>query len=68
MAEKMLSTKEVAEMKNVKPVTVRVWLSRGLIPGAQLVDTPRGAVWEIPESAALKFEPSKPTGRPKVRK
>lgn len=65
---KMLTAKQVAEKLEVKPITVRVWLTKGLFPNAQLVEIPPfGETWQIPESDLEGFV--KPEmGRPKKKK
>ncbi len=59
-----LMTKEVAERYGVSPITVRLWCRRGLFPHAYEQETPRGAVWMIPERDLDKFQMPKKTGRP----
>jgi hypothetical protein len=59
-----LTTAQVAERLGVSVVTVRLWCRRGLFPNAYEQQTPRGAVWMIPESDLKGFEPPKKTGRP----
>lgn len=60
-----MTAREVADRLNVKPITVRVWLSRGLFPNAELKFVePFGKIWMIPESDLKNFK--KPQmGRPK---
>ena len=58
-----LSTAQVAERLGVSQAAVKKWCQKGLFAKAELVDTPRGPVWEIPESALETFK--RPTmGRP----
>ena len=59
-----LTTKEVAMRFDVSPITARLWCRRGLFPNAYEMETPRGAVWMIPEIDIESFEPPKKTGRP----
>ena len=59
-----LTTKQVAERYRVLDATVRLWRRRGLFPNAYEMETPRGAVWMIPEGDLMGFEPPKKTGRP----
>lgn len=59
-----LTTRQVAERYRVLDATVRLWRRRGLFPNAYEMETPRGAVWMIPESDLKGFEPPKKTGRP----
>lgn len=66
MSEKFLTAQEIAERRNVKPVTVRVWLKRGLFPNAKLEEVPPlGKIWRVPESDLENFSPPVKTGRPK---
>jgi len=60
----MLTTAEFAEHFAVAYTTVMTWLTRGIVPGARLVDAPRGAVWEIPARTLETFKPPK-LGRPR---
>jgi hypothetical protein len=59
-----LTTKQVAERFGVLDATVRLWRRRLLFPNAYEEETPRGAVWKIPEEDLQGFEPPKKTGRP----
>ena len=60
------TTKEVAEILNVSPITVRLWCRQGKFPNAREEQTPRGAVWWIPDTDLKDFKkPS--TGRPKKK-
>lgn len=63
----VITTYEFAEHFGAAYTTVMTWLQRGIIPGAQLVDAPRGAVWEIPVTALNTFKPPR-MGRPKGAK
>lgn len=60
-----LTTAQVAERLGVSAVTARLWCRRGLFPNAYEQQTPRGAVWMIPESDLKGFESPKKTGRPR---
>ncbi len=53
--ERLLTAVKFAEEAGISYPTIVRWLKRGLVPGAQSVDTPMGKVWQIPESA-LKME------------
>ncbi len=54
---------QVAEIYNVKSVTVRAWLKRGLFPNAKLEETIIGRVWLVPRKDLKNFQ--KPLkGRP----
>lgn len=61
---KELTTTETASRFNVKPVTVRKWLSEGRFKNARREETPRGVIWYIPETDFEGFEPPQ-RGRPK---
>jgi predicted site-specific integrase-resolvase len=65
MSGQELTTAQVAERLGVSAVTARLWCRRGLFPNAYEQQTPRGAVWMIPESDLKGFEPPKKTGRPR---
>lgn len=67
MSEPKYKASEVAARFNVKPVTVRAWLKRGLFPNAVLEETILGKVWLIPESDLKDFRPPE-MGRPKEDK
>lgn len=54
-----LTAKQFAERMRVHYRTALNWLSQGLVPGAELKDSPIGEYWEIPETA-LKMERPKP--------
>jgi hypothetical protein len=60
---KRLTTSEVATCLGVAQVTVNVWCLQGKFPHATRDETPRGAVWTIPESDLEGFVPPK-AGRP----
>jgi predicted site-specific integrase-resolvase len=62
-----LGTAQVAERLGVSQAAVKKWCQRGLFAKAELVDTPRGPIWEIPESDVKKFQ--RPVmGRPAGKK
>ncbi len=67
VSKKYLKASELAGIYNVKHVTVRAWLKRGLFPNAKLQETIQGKVWLIPESDLKKFQKPK-KGRPQERK
>jgi hypothetical protein len=73
----LLTIGQAAEMLGVASATVRGWLNRdstrGLLPNAQRLETPRGPVWMIPQSdvMALSQQPlpkSGPKPKPKDEK
>jgi predicted ArsR family transcriptional regulator len=58
-----LSTAQVAERLGVSQAAVKKWCQKGLFSKAELVETPRGPVWEIPSTDLEGFQ--RPTmGRP----
>jgi hypothetical protein len=59
-----LTTAQAAERLKVAQPTVKLWCRQGKFPNAQLEETPRGPVWQIPESDLKNFEPPK-MGRPR---
>lgn len=62
-----LSTAQAAERLGVSQAAVKKWCQKGLFAKAELVETPRGPVWEIPESDLGAFQ--RPTmGRPSTAK
>lgn len=64
----MLTTREFAEKTGVPYPTIARWAQTGVIPGADLDETPRGPVWLIPQKALETFENWRPqVGRPKKR-
>lgn len=64
--DKMLSLKEVADRLGENVETVRGWRKRKLFPHAELIDTPRGPVWQVPLSDLQNFQ--KPVaGRPPTK-
>lgn len=48
MNEKLYKVSEVADLFEVTPATVRLWLREGTIEGVKIG---RGHYWRIPESA-----------------
>lgn len=54
--EKKLTIREVMERTGAKRSTVNRWCRKGRFPNAELVETPIGSYWLIPESD-LKFAP-----------
>jgi hypothetical protein len=68
MSEKTYTAKQLAKRYDVAPSTARGWLTRGLIPGAQLTETGLGdSYWVVPESALKNFTPPKPGPTPKPK-
>jgi len=65
--ERFLRASELAKTLNVKSVTVRAWLRRGLFPNARLEETILGKVWLIPEKDVEVFQKPK-KGRPSDKK
>lgn len=63
VGEKYLRASELAKTFDVKSVTVRAWLRRGLFPNARLEETILGKVWLIPEKDVKTFRKPK-KGRP----
>jgi hypothetical protein len=45
----MLTVRDVAERTGAGVSTVTLWCRQGRFPNAEATDTPRGAVWYIPE-------------------
>jgi hypothetical protein len=63
--EKMYSVRQAAELLEVAPSTVRMWLKDGLLQGAVRKESELGVpYWSIPESVLRRFEKPK-TGRPR---
>lgn len=60
----MLTVKEVAELVNASARAVRLWAKEGRLPGAQLVESPFGEYWMIPDTALAGLE-NKGPGRPR---
>jgi hypothetical protein len=63
MDEVELTTTQVAARLEADARLIRLWCQQGRFKNARQVDTPRGAVWLIPESDLKGFEPPK-MGRP----
>jgi transcriptional regulator with XRE-family HTH domain len=60
---KKLTTSEVANQLGIGKSTVTLYCRQGRFPNAESIDTPRGAIWYIPEGDVKAFTP--PTnGRP----
>jgi hypothetical protein len=62
-----LTSTQVAERLGKEARLVRMWCQQGRFPNAYLEDTPRGAVWLIPERDLEGFESPK-MGRPKKQR
>jgi hypothetical protein len=60
---RMLSVKETATRLGANEGSVRAWCIAGRFPNASRLDTPRGPVWQIPETDLTGFENRGP-GRP----
>jgi hypothetical protein len=67
MADRELTTSEAAERLGMANVTVRLWCRQGRFPNARSEDTPRGAIWYIPESDLKDFRPPQPGRPPKAK-
>jgi hypothetical protein len=63
MGEVELTTTQVAARLEADARLIRLWCQQGRFKNARQVDTPRGAVWLIPESDLKGFKPPK-MGRP----
>ena len=65
MSEEFLTTNEFGErlagrLGRRKPyhrTAVKSWIDSGLLPGAKLIQTPRGPFWQIPVSLVETFKP-----------
>jgi hypothetical protein len=66
VSERYFRASELANAFDVKSVTVRAWLKRGLFPNAKLEETILGKVWLIPEKDLEVFQKPK-KGRPEKR-
>jgi hypothetical protein len=55
----MLTTRQFAGRKGINYRTALNWLAAGLVPGANLKQSPLGEYWEIP-STALAMDRPKP--------
>ena len=51
-----LTTAQVAERLDVSQPTVKLWCRQGKFPRAEIEQTARGPVWQIPESDLKGFE------------
>lgn len=68
MSEKELTARQIAGRYGVAGSTVRGWLLRKLIPGAELRESGLGdSYWIVPESALKNFTPPKPGPVPKAK-
>jgi hypothetical protein len=67
VSKRYLRASELAKAFDVKSVTVRAWLRRGLFPNARLEETILGKVWLIPEKDVEVFQKPK-KGRPADKK
>lgn len=47
----MYTAVKFAERMRVSYPTIVRWLKMGIVPGAELEETPAGSYWQIPESA-----------------
>jgi hypothetical protein len=54
-----LTTVQVAERLGVSHPTVKLWCRQGKFPHAELLETQRGPVWQIPEADLKDFSPPK---------
>lgn len=63
MADRDLTTDEVARRFSVSERTVRLWCKKGHFQHAYTEKTPFGAYWKIPEKDLEGFEPRQ-SGRP----
>jgi predicted site-specific integrase-resolvase len=63
----MLTTKQAAEHLDIPEVTLRLWLKKGLVPGAVKHGDDQRGMWLIPEASLAKI--IRPTmGRPMKEK
>jgi hypothetical protein len=62
---KEYTTRELAEMYGVTPLTVRLWCDKGLFPNAEKKESPRGPYWSIPARDLKSFKPPSGPGRPR---
>ena len=60
---KKLTVREVAERLGAGESSVRMWCIQGKFPSAEVLETPRGPVWFIPETDLEGFE-KRERGRP----
>ena len=54
-----LTTAQVAVRLGVSQPTVKLWCRQGKFPRAELEQTARGPIWQIPESDLRDFTPPK---------
>jgi hypothetical protein len=66
MSEKLTTSQAAARLDVAQP-TVKLWCRQGKFPNAELLETPRGPVWQIPETDLKNFQPPK-MGRPPTPK
>jgi len=59
-----LTTQQAADRLGVAQSTITLWCRQKRFPGAYRQDTPRGAIWWIPERDLQDFEPPR-MGRPR---
>ena len=55
----MLTARTFAKEKGISYTTVMAWLKEGLIPDAELEETPAGVVWQIPPASLNKVSERK---------
>jgi hypothetical protein len=67
MRKGTMTARQFAAETGAAYTTVMLWLKRGLVPGAERKEDPRGPYWEIPSSALKNFKKPK-IGRPKKSK
>jgi hypothetical protein len=65
--EDSLDAKTFAVEMGIHYRTALIWLRKGLVPGAEEIETPMGNYWKIPR-AALTMEKPKPGPKPKADK
>ena len=63
----MLTAKEVAKRLGKPEISVRFWAKTGRFPGAELVTTPMGQYWQIPETSLADFQIEKRGPKPKQK-
>lgn len=64
---KMLTIRDVSSRLDTPISTVRLWANQGRFPGAELMESPAGPYWVIPETALHGFvKPGR--GRPATKK
>jgi hypothetical protein len=68
MAERMLTTKDIAQRFGVSNSTARGWFLRGRFAGAELRHSELGQpYWVAPESSVKNFVPPRPGPTPKPK-